>query len=46
VANDVALQGLAAIRGQGFELVITLGTGLGSAMYLNGLLVPQFSLSR
>ena len=46
VANDVALQGLAAIRGQGVELVITLGTGLGSAMYLNGLLVPQFSLSR
>jgi polyphosphate glucokinase len=46
VANDVALQGLAAIRGHGVELVITLGTGLGSAMYLNGLLVPQFSLSR
>jgi polyphosphate glucokinase len=46
VANDVALQGLAAIRRQGFELVITLGTGVGSALYLNGLLVPQFSLSR
>jgi polyphosphate glucokinase len=46
VANDVALQGLAAIRGEGFELVITLGTGVGSALYLNGLLVPQFSLSR
>ena len=46
VANDVALQGVAAIEGQGFELVITLGTGLGSALYLNGLLVPQFSLSR
>jgi polyphosphate glucokinase len=46
VANDVALQGLAAIRGQGFELVITLGTGVGSALFLNGFLVPQFSLSR
>ena len=46
VANDVALQGLAAIRRQGFELVITLGTGVGSALYLNGLLVPQFSLNR
>ena len=46
VANDVALQGLAAIRRQGFELVMTLGTGVGSALYLNGLLVPQFSLSR
>jgi polyphosphate glucokinase len=46
VANDVALQGLAAISGKGYELVITLGTGVGSALYLNGLLVPQFSLSR
>jgi polyphosphate glucokinase len=46
VANDVAIQGLAVIRGQGFELIVTLGTGVGSALYLNGLLVPQFSLSR
>jgi polyphosphate glucokinase len=46
VANDVALQGLAAIRRRGFELVVTLGTGVGSALYLNGLLVPQFSLNR
>ena len=46
VANDVALQGVAGIQGQGFELVITLGTGVGGALYLNGLLVPQFSRSR
>ncbi len=46
VANDVALQGVAAIQSHGFELVITLGTGVGSALYLNGLLVPQFSLNR
>ena len=46
VANDVALQGLAAIQRRGFELVMTLGTGVGSALYLNGLLVPQFSLAR
>jgi polyphosphate glucokinase len=46
VAHDVALQGLGAIRGRGFELVVTLGTGVGSALFLNGLLVPQFSLSR
>jgi hypothetical protein len=26
--------------------VITLGTGVASAFYLNGLLVPKFSLSR
>jgi polyphosphate glucokinase len=46
VANDVALQGLAAIRRRGFELVMTLGTGVGTALYLNGMLVPQFSLNR
>ena len=44
VANDVALQGLAVISRTGVELVITLGTGVGSALYLDGLLVPQFSL--
>ncbi len=40
----MALQGLAVISGTGVELVITLGTGVGSALYLDGLLVPQFSL--
>ena len=45
VANDVALQGLAAVRGRGLEMVITFGTGVGSALYLNGVQVPQFSLS-
>ena len=46
MANDVALQGLAAIQRRGYELVLTLETGVGSALYLNGLLVPQFSVSR
>ena len=46
VANDVALQCVAAIEGHGFELVITLRTGVGSALYFNGLLVPQFALNR
>jgi polyphosphate glucokinase len=44
VANDVALQGLGVIRRIGVELVITLGTGVGSALYLQGLLVPQFAI--
>jgi polyphosphate glucokinase len=42
IANDVTLQGLAVIIGRGLELVITLGTGVGSALFLDGLLVPQF----
>jgi polyphosphate glucokinase len=44
IANDVTLQGLAAIRGKGVELIVTLGTGVGSALYVDGLLVPQFGL--
>jgi polyphosphate glucokinase len=44
MANDVALQGSAAIRGKGVELVITLGTGVGSALYLDGIVVPQFGI--
>lgn len=44
VSNDVALQGLGAIARKGVELVVTLGTGVGSALYLEGLLVPQFAI--
>lgn len=44
VANDADMQGLAAISGQGVELVITLGTGFGSALFLNGKLVPNLEL--
>jgi polyphosphate glucokinase len=44
IANDVTLQGLAAIRGKDIELIVTLGTGVGSALYVDGLLVPQFGL--
>ena len=41
VANDADIQGYGAIQGRGVELVITLGTGLGSALFLNGKLVPN-----
>ena len=36
VANDAEVQGLAAVRGTGVELVITLGTGFGSALFADG----------
>ncbi len=36
VSNDAEVQGLAAVSGKGVELVITLGTGFGSAIFLNG----------
>lgn len=41
VANDADIQGLAAIAGSGIELVLTLGTGLGSALFMDGRLVPN-----
>jgi polyphosphate glucokinase len=44
VANDADIQGFAAISGHGVELVITLGTGFGSALFLNGNLVPNLEL--
>lgn len=44
VANDADVQGLGAVRGTGVELVLTLGTGLGSALFLDGRLVPNLEL--
>jgi len=41
VANDADVQGMDVIDGQGVELVITLGTGVGSALFLDGRLVPN-----
>ncbi len=44
LANDAAVQGYGAIRGKGVELVLTLGTGLGSALFTNGYLCPGLEL--
>lgn len=44
VANDADIQGYGAIRGQGLEMVITLGTGVGTALFINGHLVPNLEL--
>ncbi|MGP1373490.1 MAG: ROK family protein [Almyronema sp.] len=45
IANDADIQGWGAIAGQGVELVITLGTGFGSALFVNGQLVPNLELA-
>ena len=45
VANDAAVQGFAAIQGKGLELVITLGTGFGSSLFIDGILVPGLELA-
>ena len=44
VANDADVQGLGAVEGIGVELVLTLGTGIGSALFLNGRLLPNLEL--
>jgi polyphosphate glucokinase len=44
VANDADIQGFGAIQGQGVELVVTLGTGFGSALFVDGSLVPNLEL--
>lgn len=44
VANDADVQGYASVEGQGVEMVLTLGTGLGSALFLDGRLVPNLEL--
>ncbi len=44
VANDADVQGFGVVTGVGVELVVTLGTGLGSALFLDGCLVPNLEL--
>jgi polyphosphate glucokinase len=46
LANDADVQGLGAIQGRGVELVITLGTGFGSALFVNGQLVPNLEMGQ
>ncbi len=44
VANDAAVQGYGAIKGDGVELALTLGTGLGSSLFTGGRLCPGLEL--
>ena len=44
--NDADVQGFGAIRGKGLELVITLGTGLGSALFRDGELMPHMEFAQ
>lgn len=45
VANDADVQGFGSISGAGLEMVLTLGTGMGSALFVDGLLVPNLELA-
>ncbi|MDX2254297.1 MAG: ROK family protein [Pseudanabaenaceae cyanobacterium bins.39] len=46
IANDADVQGYGAIAGRGVELTITLGTGFGSALFVDGRLLPNLELGQ
>lgn len=45
VLNDAEVHGAGVVAGTGVELVLTLGTGLGSALFDGGALAPHLELS-
>lgn len=44
--NDASIQGLGVISGQGLECVLTMGTGMGFALFENGRLGPHLEMSQ
>lgn len=46
VLNDAEVQGLGVIAGSGLECVLTFGTGMGSAIYRDGQLMPHLELGQ
>ncbi len=45
MANDADVQGLAVIKGHGYEVVVTLGTGFGTAFFISGRLLPHMEFA-
>jgi polyphosphate glucokinase len=45
VANDADVQGAAVVSGKGLELVVTLGTGVGTAFFYEGRLLPHLEFA-
>ena len=46
VANDADVQGAAVVKGEGLEFVVTLGTGVGTALFWQGKLAPHLELAQ
>ncbi len=45
VLNDAGVQGFGVIEGKGVEMVLTLGTGMGCALFVDGRYVPNLELA-
>ena len=45
VINDADMQGLGIVSGKGLEMVLTLGTGFGTAILKNGVLLPHLEIA-
>jgi polyphosphate glucokinase len=45
VLNDADVQGFGAIKGRGVEMVLTLGTGAGTALFRDGEIMPHLELA-
>jgi polyphosphate glucokinase len=45
VINDADMLGLGVVSGKGFEILITLGTGFGTAFLKDGVLLPHIELA-
>lgn len=46
VVNDADMQGLGVASGRGLEMVITLGTGFGTALLMDGRLLPHLEIGQ
>jgi polyphosphate glucokinase len=44
VLNDAGVQGFGIVKGVGLEMVLTLGTGLGCALFYEGMYIPNLEL--
>ncbi len=45
VLNDADMQGLGIAKGTGLEMVVTLGTGFGTALLMDGVLLPHMEIA-
>lgn len=46
VVNDADMQGLGVSTGKGLEMVLTLGTGFGTALLMDGVLLPHLEIGQ